>query len=218
MIFGDCSATVMVDNRYWTIHPPSKNVSEPVYTNADYVHHLNPNAKIIAMLRNPVDRIYSEYMFFMHGSPEEFHDLVKKNILYTRECLKYNSLRYCFYKAPDNNTQAEIMLGWGVYFLHLKEFLRVFPRKQIFVIKLEDFSQNTVSYMRRIFSFLKIRQLPDDQLRQISSPEKRANERKKSDKEKGGMLVETRKILEDFYEPYNKLLVDLLGEQFDFNN
>lgn len=53
---GDCSASTMWDNYYWTILPQYQNLTEPKYTNADYIHHLNPNTKILAILRNPVDR------------------------------------------------------------------------------------------------------------------------------------------------------------------
>ncbi|XP_052761792.1 carbohydrate sulfotransferase 15-like [Mya arenaria] len=81
VIVGDCSASTLWDNDYWTFLPEYKNLTEPLYTNADYIHHFNPDAKIIAILRNPIDRLYSDYLYFTAGKdkgPERFHERVKK--------------------------------------------------------------------------------------------------------------------------------------------
>ncbi|WAR21000.1 hypothetical protein MAR_014974 [Mya arenaria] len=58
---GDGSPGTLVNNVQWEVikHPEEAkalNRSEPVFANADLIHHLNPGAKIILMLRNPIDR------------------------------------------------------------------------------------------------------------------------------------------------------------------
>ena len=39
------------------------------------------------------------------------------------------------------------------------------------------------------------------------------NERKESDRELGGMLTETREILQKFYRPFNEELASILGDK-----
>ena len=52
----DGSVSTLWDNDYWKSLPEFSNLTEPLYTNPDYIHHLNPNTKFIVILRNPVDR------------------------------------------------------------------------------------------------------------------------------------------------------------------
>lgn len=54
-------------------------------------------------------------------------------------------------------------------------------------------------------------------LQTIGKPDKRANQRNKKDKAVGEMLPKTRKLLEEFYNPHNELLSELLGEKFNYN-
>ena len=42
----------------------------------------------------------------------------------------------------------------GIYHGHLREFLRVFPRSQILILKLEDYSLDPAKSMKHIFKFL----------------------------------------------------------------
>ncbi|XP_060601280.1 carbohydrate sulfotransferase 15-like [Ruditapes philippinarum] len=217
VIFGDCSASTLWDNDYWTILPEFRNLSEPLYTNADYIHHLNPNAKIIVMLRNPVERLYSDYLYFQHGRSKMFHEGVKNTLKHTYNCLRNNSLRHCLYTPPKDCTGIMVRIRIGVYHLHLKEYFRVFPREQILVIKLEDFSRNTASYMQQIFSFLEIKTLHANDLNKIANPDLHANARRKKDHKAGEMLPESRKMLDNFYRPHNDLLSNLIGEQFNYN-
>ncbi|XP_060583714.1 carbohydrate sulfotransferase 15-like [Ruditapes philippinarum] len=166
------------------------------------------------MLRNPVERLYSEYLYFRHGTPQLFHQRVKNIIRETYDCLKFNTLRHCLYTPQTSN---EIRLRIGVYHQHLKEYFRVFPRNQVMVIKLEDFSNNTVSYMENVFSFLDISKLNRTFLQKISDPSQHANKRKAKERKKGEMLPETREMLENFYRPHNYILAKLLGEMFNYN-
>ena len=55
-IAGDGSTTNIYYNDFWPVMPGNLNKTEPVYTNPDYIHHFNPNAKIIMSVRNPIDR------------------------------------------------------------------------------------------------------------------------------------------------------------------
>ncbi|KAL3892180.1 hypothetical protein ACJMK2_004414 [Sinanodonta woodiana] len=55
VITGDLSASTLWDNDFWPIIPGNShtNIYEPDVTNVDVLLHLNPNVKVIAILRNP---------------------------------------------------------------------------------------------------------------------------------------------------------------------
>ncbi|XP_052761564.1 carbohydrate sulfotransferase 15-like [Mya arenaria] len=220
VIVGDGSPSTMWVNDYWTFLPEYKNLTEPLYTNADYIHHFNPDAKIIAIVRNPIDRLYSDYLYFTSGKdkgPDRFHEGVKFVLNTTRSCLERNTLRHCLYKPDVTVTKSKVRLRIGVYHLHLKEYFRVFPKQQILVIKMEDYSKHTSEHLSKIFDFLNVARLPIEDLQEISNAAKK-NTRKKCDIKIRDMFPETRKLLREFHKSHNNKLGRLLGQHFNYNN
>ncbi|KAK3094309.1 hypothetical protein FSP39_000139 [Pinctada imbricata] len=57
IITGDGSVSVFWENDDWWHFPENQGHTEPRYTNADYIHHVIPNAKIIVSVRNPTDSL-----------------------------------------------------------------------------------------------------------------------------------------------------------------
>ena len=53
---GEASVDTVFDTPRWQYLPENENCPEPRITNANYVHRLMPNLKVILLLRNPVDR------------------------------------------------------------------------------------------------------------------------------------------------------------------
>lgn len=51
---GDSSATTIISN--YRFVPYATNVTNEMYTNADIIHEITPNAKIIIAIREPVER------------------------------------------------------------------------------------------------------------------------------------------------------------------
>jgi N-acetylgalactosamine 4-sulfate 6-O-sulfotransferase len=50
----------------------------------------------------------------------------------------------------------EIRLCVGMYYIYVEDFLRVFPREQIKVIKSEEFAIHIAETMREVFKFLEV--------------------------------------------------------------
>ena len=42
----------------------------------------------------------------------------------------------------------------GLYYIFIKDLLDVFPRSQVFVFRLEDYSKDRLKWLQDIFSFL----------------------------------------------------------------
>ena len=117
--------------RYLYYDNASKNLKE-----------FNPEAKIIVILRNPVERAFSHY-----------------KMLASRSLAPYN-----FYRELQEEDQR-ISQGWGWdwhycalgrYFEQIERYYQLFSRKNIKIILYEDFFNDSTSALKDICSFLNI--------------------------------------------------------------
>ncbi|XP_025094186.1 carbohydrate sulfotransferase 15-like [Pomacea canaliculata] len=149
---GDCSASTMWDNDVWFILPGNSNCSEPHIIHADYIRHLVPDTKIIVLLREPISRLYSDYMFFTSKpSKASFHHLVVNHLKLLRDCFKQYTLRHCVY---NNTLQSLVRVQLGLYHVFLEDWLLRFPLSQILVMRMEDMRDNVTREMLNVYSFL----------------------------------------------------------------
>jgi hypothetical protein len=145
-----------------------------------------PRARLIALLRNPVDRAYSAYQYFKvrhrraRGTFEEFIE---------------NRLSRSPNKTP--------ILRQGVYVDHLLRWSRFFGDEQMLVLKSEDFFEHPQENLNRVLDFL---DLPEWELSASELRDKRneGNYEKKID-------AATKRRLEDYFQPHNRRLYDYLG-------
>ena len=155
-------------------------------------------------------------------SSMDFHKRSKGQSDSWRRCLNLDiPFRSCMYGKPDE--LPELLISekrmWGrdnmdqvrpgFYFHYITEWIKVFPRNQVLVIRLEDYSRNKVSILNeRILPFLGL--VPYEGIQQLNlSLQKRSNSRTVS----YSMSSETREMLNILYEPYNQLLSKLLSQQ-----
>ncbi len=99
------------------------------------IHSYLPDTKLIVMLRNPVDRIYSNFwMNVRQGIPqyqgESFEEFIDKGR----------------WRSPINQ-----------YAENLQEWLKYFPKEQILLIKSEDFLEYPQEVLNLLFDFLGVR-------------------------------------------------------------
>jgi hypothetical protein len=108
------------------------------------IAELNPKAKLILILRNPVDRAISSYGYF------------KKMLRETRpmeEALIYQPKEVTgFTKDNSDFTYIE----HGLYANQIKNCLQYFPGEQLLVLDYNDLSKNTSVLLYKLFSFLNI--------------------------------------------------------------
>ncbi|MEQ8754558.1 MAG: sulfotransferase [Coleofasciculus sp. G1-WW12-02] len=94
-----------------------------------------PNAKLIAVLRNPVDRAYSDYL--MH-----IRDAIGKG--------KRTSLsEQIKYKADKS-----FIILKGFYYKHLQYFYEEFGREQIQVYLYDNLSKEPIKFMQKMYRFV----------------------------------------------------------------
>ena len=163
-----------------------------------------PHAKLIALLRNPVDRAYSHYNHQVrmgHEPLTSFEAAIEaegQRLLGEKEKMladeNYVSLSYARFSY----------LSRGVYVDQLKQWHKYFDEEQILVLKSEDLYQRTQETFRRAQRFL-----------DIPCYEIQFKPRKGEDKYTR-MNPLTRKQLEIHFEPHNQRLYDYLGIDFDW--
>ena len=102
------------------------------------IYKYNPKAKIIIILRNPIERALSHYLmdFRLGFCSENFEDIIAQPEIFPQYYQQYLEL--------------------GNYFLQLKRYLNVFNENQLSIVFYDDLKSNSQKVMKHIFSFLEI--------------------------------------------------------------
>jgi hypothetical protein len=113
-------------------------------------HHI-PDVKLIAILRNPIDRAYSNFLHCIKEGSEPLSNF--------KQALQAENIRIC-----DNRWDPRLhYIQKGFYFTQLKRFFDRFDHRQIRVYLYEDLQNNPVGIVQEIFQFLSVDQkfVPD---------------------------------------------------------
>ena len=170
---------------------------------AKNVYEVNPNQKIIVILRNPVDRAYSHYHVNVKEKSEKrsFEDAIFEEMNRIKsERIIQNKNKNLRVFTPNNIHY----LKKGFYALQLKSWFKIFPREQILVLSTEEFQEDQNLIYKKIFDFLNIPNM------KIKSTEKM---------EKGNyipMKHDTRNLLLDYFRQCNHELFELINSEFDW--
>ncbi|XP_071839186.1 carbohydrate sulfotransferase 15-like isoform X2 [Apostichopus japonicus] len=209
-IFGDGSASTFWGNRHWTSFHPNLGRC-PDFAIPSLIHSIQPEAKIIVAFRNPIDRLFSDYLYFSSGltSSEEFHESVKAGIEEFQTCLEtIGDLRTCVYKADKLPSGRAVRLRIGLYSVYLEDWLKIFKPSQLRVIRTEDWSVKCPEILTDLHRFLELDELPPGETNDLCNEERHNVGHSKT----VALLPETAQLLRDFYSPFNKRLATLLDD------
>ena len=181
-----------------------------------------PNAKFIIVMRNPVTRLYSHFLYsyqLRYGAVENwplrikengshlFHNVVLKHINVFHECMKKMSAFECAYFIQAYG--GSLRLAIGLYVVHIKKWLQFFPRENFLFVKMENMSKYPVKTMSLITQFLGVSPVSKG----TASRMLRATENVLQSKQGLTPMDEkTEAILQEFYQPYNVELAELLED------
>ncbi|XP_072037461.1 carbohydrate sulfotransferase 15-like [Amphiura filiformis] len=216
LITVDGSPSTFWDNVFWRKYVSPECTKGPTYVIADVIRAILPKTKIIAIFRNPTDRLYSDYMFTggRARTPQTFHEHVLKSTASFDSCLESGgNLRSCIYKNFNGQHghvghDHLVMLMKGLYSVHAREWLYAFPREQLMFIRFEDWYSKCKQILPEIYSFLELDSLMSTQIDKICA--KKNPTRKKNSK--GPMLNATRTILNKFYQVSRQELAQITGD------
>ena len=169
----------------------------------DRIFKFSPNAKIIAILRNPIDRAYSNYNQKMQDEGDTKT---------TFEEIVYSEIEKIENDENDEENYAflvdefyELLLARGFYAKQLEFWFKKFPRKNVLLISSEELAINTDKTVSEIFEFLEV---PNQKISDLTKQNERKYPRMKDS---------TRNTLINFYKPYNEKLFCMLGSKFDWD-
>lgn len=163
-----------------------------------------PNAKLIVMLRNPVDRAYSHYshMRRVGREPLSFENAFASE----PERLAGEADRIV--SDPNYSTFTHVhysYLARGCYAEQLPRWLDRFPREQMLILPSEDLTTAPAQVFQKSLDFLGI---------EVWQP-KNFDIFKRGSYE--SMPANTRAKLVEYFRPHNQQLYDLLGMKFDWD-
>lgn len=186
-------------------------------TSPKYILCTCPWVKILLILRNPVERAWSNYNFLLeHVKLRSFEVWVKSDIDHLKRSGMLRDVgfasasdEYAAWNEYLENVQ-EGPVGRGMYAIQLQHWYDAMKavgrdlRKDIFIVRNEDLKQDAQGTMNRIFAWLGVEELALPQLKEFMV----------SHYEHHDMDIATRQLLEEFYQPYNQRLYEMLGDDW----
>ena len=117
-----------------------------------------PDAKLVAILRDPAERAYSH---FVHGRRIYAEHGRTSAIGAEGRSVEEEFLRAVESAARDGmpdpaTSDPEVWVRSGFYFTHLTRWFSLFPRDQLLIRRFEDFERDTNEVMHDVFAFLGI--------------------------------------------------------------
>ena len=162
-----------------------------------------PDCKLIIILRNPVNRAYSNYQLSIRNGKEnlsfkEVIDIEKKQLANDGIYLD-NKINLGKFKHPRSN----LIKGW--YYEQVKMWIEKFPQNQILVISTEELENKPQETMDIVFNFLKLPKYKMKQFQKLKFVKYQ------------NMNYETKKELLKYFEPKNERLFSLINKEFNWN-
>lgn len=158
-----------------------------------------PEAKIIALLRNPVDRAWSNYQHVagkLEADPLDFED-----------ALEAEPERLA---SPERGSRRFGYLARSRYIEYLPSWYEHFGQEQILILQSEDMYERPRAALKRACDFLRVEWSPEYFTLRRGKRVANRNTGRYSDE----MKPETRQMLEDYFAPHNERLYQYLGRDF----
>ena len=177
-------------------------------TSPERVYRMNSSLRIIVIMCDPVRKVISQYTQFLSKASH------------------YKSFERVVLNLGEIDPSRWIVRD-GIYVNHVKRWLQWFPFKQLLFVDGDRFKIDPYPELRKVETFLNVpNTIKDDQI--VFNKNKGfycfhniKNETKCLGEAKGRVHVDVNQTtvqkLKDFYRPYNKMFMDYIDRQFDWD-
>jgi len=181
-----------------------ETVNLPGYFVPKRVSDILGKPKIIAILRNPVDRAYARYLEEIRNGNEtkSFEEVLEKEY----HLIKNKEDKIIKSNSPLDFRHLFLYRLEGIYVEYLKQWNQYFPKGDILVIRTEDLFSNPIQTTNKCFEFLDLE--PIKELKQTGE---------KYEKDASKLNEDTRKKLLEYFKPYNEKLYQFLNLDLEWN-
>jgi SAM-dependent methyltransferase len=114
-----------------------------LYSNsaAENLFKFKPDAKIVMVLRQPVERAYSHYLMNLRD-------------LWDHDSGFINALERDFTASEKGWGRSHLYVELGLYFEQVSRYLKCFPGNQVKIVLYEDFKNDPVGFIKELCEFL----------------------------------------------------------------
>ena len=169
------------------------------------VHAFDPEMKLVALLRDPIERAYSAFQMELRwgretGTFEEALDREETDLPGVLERLRTNP------NASVSSGLGRSYVARGLYADQLERWLQLFDRDQLLILMSDDLDQDPAATVSRVAGFLGV-------------PEWHATEYpRRGVQEYAAMAPETRERLAQTFAAHDRRLVELLGRELPWSD
>ncbi|KAK7102837.1 hypothetical protein V1264_021003 [Littorina saxatilis] len=215
-IFGDGSPSYLWDILNWGRLEGNQGCKEPRIVIGQHIRHIYPKSKMILIFRHPTPRLYSRFLSriwrtgYLKGSTSTtFHNFVVNGVKTYQECFKRHSIRQCAYNYTIYD-DVVVRLVEGMYPIFMADWLRIWPREQMLILRNEDYGMDLEGTVQTAFDFLDVDKLNGTDLATVV--EHQLSNVGSEYEKLGPMLPETVKILDEFYQPFVHKFAEILRD------
>ncbi len=137
------------------------------------IHRVNPNAKLLVILRNPIDRAYSHWWLLYYNKREKlkFPEAIEEDYERIQKGFRCETPeeieQYCKNLGFDGSTTKghgiyRTYLDTGYYYEQISRYTKIFPVNQLKVILLEDLLKDPRKIIGEICQFLGLADVTTD--------------------------------------------------------
>ncbi|MDJ0742532.1 MAG: tetratricopeptide repeat protein [Xenococcaceae cyanobacterium MO_167.B27] len=159
------------------------------------VFKLLPQVKLLAVIREPVERAISHYHQLVRLGKEHrsLEEAVQKELQILKNVDDIWSIKQKYW------SESKGILWHSLYVYFLQQWLNVFPSEQLLIIKSQDLFTNPQNTMEQVFDFLELSKFKQQNYKTYNS---------------GGQYNQSQekivKQMKNFFEPHNRKLEDLI--------
>jgi len=115
-----------------------------------------PDARVILLIRNPVDRAYSAWwMHHSRGSePHAFLETVQKNLKRIDSEGPFGWWDQVNGSEGEGEIDPPPLVEWGYYALHIKRLWELYPSEKCLVLTHEEFTEDVQAAAQRCWEFI----------------------------------------------------------------